>query len=153
MGERFIDKVIEFLDTLYNLQGPTVITPKVIKMINNEKFKNVILYLTVNKFIRVTYKKESSEDLSHENISHVHLTDSGMEFLNDYKNRKAQNEFNRIIAFTAAILALIGIYTFIKDLGFINETNDWINYVFLIFVVIAIWPIVTFILNSYFSKY
>ncbi|MEK6858510.1 MAG: hypothetical protein AABX53_01200 [Nanoarchaeota archaeon] len=153
MSNRFIDRVITFLDTIYNLQGPTVKTPEVEKMIRDEQFKNVIPYLVVNKFIKVTWKNESNTDVSPENISHVHLTDSGMEFLTDYKNREAQKEFNKIVAFTAAVLALIGIYGFIKDLGLINQTNFWISYIFLGFVVIAIGPIVAFIIKSYFSKY
>lgn len=153
MSDRFIDRVIKFLNTIYRLQGPTVKNPKVEEMIRNERFKNVIPYLVVNKLIRVTWKNEDNNDVSPENISHVHLTDSGMEFLNDYINREAHRDFNKIIAFTAAVLALIGIYGFIKDLNLINQANFWISYIFLGFVVFAIWPIVAFIIKSYSSKY
>lgn len=153
MSDRFIDRVIKFLNIVYNLQGPTVKTPKIEKMIKNERFKNVIPYLVVNKFIKVTWKNEENNDISPENMSHVHLTDSGMKFLNDYINREAQRDFNKMIAFTAAVLALIGIYGFIKDLGLINRTNFWINYIFLGFVVFAIWPIISFIIKSYSSRY
>ncbi len=152
MPKRFIDKVIKFLNTLYNIQGPTVLVPKVKKMLVDRRFKNIIYYLAIKKFIKITYKDEKNEDISPENISHVHLTDLGVKFLVDYKNREAQKEFNRIIAFTAAILTLIGIYTFINDLGLINESNFWIKYIFLIFIIIAMGPIVAFIINSYFRR-
>jgi len=73
----------------------------------------------------------------------------GRDYLITYKSQINQEDFNRIIAFTGAILALIGIYTFIKDLGLINETNLWISYVFLIFAIISIGPILKFIIDSY----
>ncbi len=63
---------------------------------------------------------------------------------------KKQESFNKIVAFTGVVLALIGIYTFIKDLGLINNTNFWISYIFLIFVVISIGPLIKFIWDSYF---
>ena len=149
MKKRFIDRVIKLLDNLYNNQGPSVKNPKIDKMIADKEFKNVIPYLIVRKFIRVTWKNEDKHDISHKNISHVHLTDSGMEFLTDYKNRESQREFNKMVAFTGAILALMGIYNFIKDLGLINESNYWIKYIFLFFVVVAIWPIIRFLWESY----
>jgi hypothetical protein len=152
MGKKFIDRVIEFLNTLYNIQGPTVDTPKIKKILSDTRYKNVIPYLAIRKFIKITFKNEQSTDVGPENIRHVHLTDSGVEFLIDYKNRENQTEFNRIIAFTGAILALIGIYTFIKDLGLINNSNFWIGYIFLAFAVISIGPIISFLIKSYFSN-
>ena len=149
MSKRFIDNVIKFLNTLYNIQGPTVIVPKVKKMLVDKRFKNVIPYLAVRKFIRITYKDEN-DDFSPENISHVHLTDLGMEFLIDYKNREAQKEFNRIIAFTGCILALIGIYEFFTRLEIISKAN-WITWIFVVFAIVAIGPIIAFIINSYFK--
>ena len=80
------------------------------------------------------------------------MKDKGIEFLIERKKEERQEQFNKIIAFTGAILALMGIYTFIKDIGIINETNLWIKYIFLIFIVIAIGPIVAFIIDSYFWK-
>ena len=153
MRKRFIDRVIKFLDVIYNIQGPTVLVPKVKKMLFDNEYKNVVSYLAIRKFIKITWKNEHNNDISPENISHVHLTDSGVEFLVDYMNREAQKEFNRIIAFTASILALIGIYTFFKDLNLINNSNLWINYIFVFFAVISIGPIVSFIIKSYFSRY
>ena len=153
MRKRFIDRVIKFLDVIYNIQGPTVLVPKVKKMLFDKEYKNVVSYLAIRKFIKITWKNEHNNDISPENISHVHLTDSGVEFLVDYKNREAQKEFNKIIAFTASILALIGIYTFFKDLNLINNSNLWINYIFVFFAVISIGPIVSFIIKSYFSRY
>jgi len=76
------------------------------------------------------------------------ISPSGIDYLNDYKKQERQEEFNQIIAFTGAILALIGIYTFIKDLGLITPTNFWISYIFLGATFMGIAPLIKFILKS-----
>src|SRR3989344_7743240 len=100
MSKKFMKLVIEFLDLFYNNPGPSVKTPQTDEIIANEKFKNVIYYLAIRKFIKITYKNEENNDASPENIKHVHLTDSGMGFLNNYKDRESQKDSNKIIAFT-----------------------------------------------------
>lgn len=151
MSKRFIDRVIEFLSVIYNNQEPTVKIPKVDKMVRDEKFKNVIYYLVMNKYIKITYKNEKSQDVSSQNIGHIHLTDSGVEYLTSYRDRKAQKEFNRMIAFTGAIIALIAIYDFLSKLGLIKSFN-FITVIFVIIFIGALAPIIAFIINSYFGR-
>jgi len=143
MSKIFRKQVVNFLETLYNVKGPSVDTPKMRKLLNDPKFKNVKIYLELNDFIKITKKDEES---------HAHLTDYGVEYLINYKNQKAQRDFNRVVALTGTILALIGIYTFTKDIGLLNENNFWIKYVFLVAVIVAIGPIIAFIINSYFGS-
>jgi hypothetical protein len=80
---------------------------------------------------------------------HYAINPDGIDYLSTKRKEKRQEEFNRIVAFTGAILALIAIYTFINDLGLINDTNFCIEYIFLTFAVIAVGPIVAFIIDSY----
>jgi hypothetical protein len=80
------------------------------------------------------------------------LTQKGVREYHKLKSEKSQKEFNRIIAFTAAILALIGIYDFLYNLNLITGSN-WITAAFIILVIGALGPIIYFIINSYYSKY
>ena len=149
MAKRFIDNVIEFLDTIYNIQGSTIIVPKMKRMVVDRRFKNVIPYLVVRKFIKITYKDGKNKDYSPKNISHVHLRDSGMEFLTDHKNREAQKEFNRMIALTGCVIALISIYGFLKPFLGSGSGEIYFNSVFLFLVIVCFIPIIIFIINSY----
>ena len=111
--------------------------------VSGDEFVKVLLYLK-NKGL-VNYKNlEIPMEIS--------LTDKGMEFVVNELTQKRQDEFNKIVAFTASILALIGIYTFFKDLNLINNSNLWINYIFVFFAAISIGPIVSFIIKCYFTK-
>lgn len=74
---------------------------------------------------------------------------AGKKFIAQKENEKRQEDFNKIVALNAAILALIGIYTFIKDLNLINQYNAWIGYIILFFIIACIAPIVTFILRYF----
>ena len=100
----------------------------------------VLSYLSArNTFIRFSTKERE-----------YLISPDGMDYLNNYKSQERQGEFNQIVAFAGAILALIGIYTFINDLGLINTTNFWINYIFLGFAMISIAPLIKFLWRSYF---
>ncbi len=143
MSKRFRENGVRFLKSIYYMEKPRKITRDLKKRMSVEEIAEITLFL----------EKKGLVVIKNENPPfHISLTDKGVEFIVNEIDRKNQTEFNRIIAFTAGILALIGIYTFIKDLGLVNETNFWIKYVFLTFAVIAIVPIVAFIINSYFGE-
>lgn len=150
MAGKFIENVIEFLNTLYNIEGPTVKTPKVKKMLVDERFKNVIPYLVMRKFIKITWKDENNKDVSPENISHVHLRDEGVEYLINYKNMNAQKEFNRMIALTGCVIALVYIYGFLKTFFEIDSGGvTWLSVVFLFLVIFCFIPIIVFVIRTY----
>lgn len=151
MKNRFIDRVIEFLDVLYNNRGNTVKIPRLYKMINDKKFKNVIYYLAMNKYIKITWKNEKNRDVSPKNISHIHLTDPGAEYLTNYQNRKAQKEFNRIIALTGAIVALITFYNFLIVI-LEGKYKATLAILFFIPLILCFVPIVNFIWKEFKRK-
>lgn len=127
------------------MKDPKKITKEIKNgLMSAEDLAEVTVFLEAKDMIRI---KDASKT-----PFHISLTDKGVEFVVTELDRRNQSNFNRIIAFTAAILALIGIYTFVKDIGLVNETNFWIKYIFLFFVIIAIGPIVKFIIKSYFLE-
>ncbi len=143
MSKRFERNVIKFLELLYYAEEPGGTGEFKKKYFKREsEYDHLIGYLERNKLLIVG---------KYRGINILKLTDRGIEFLLEKKKDKRQEEFNRIVAFTGSILALIGIHTFIKDLCLINETNFWISYIFLLFVVIGIGPIIAFLVESYFK--
>lgn len=76
----------------------------------------------------------------------------GRDYLLAYKKEKSQHEFNKMVALTGAIIALIGIYTFIKD-NFSSE-NYHVNFViikivFLFLLFLCIGPIARFVVDHW----
>lgn len=144
MSKRFRENYLRVLKSIYYMEDPKKITKEIKKKkISGGEMVDVLLFL----------KKKGLVNFKNLDIPvEINLTDKGLEFVVSELDRKKQNEFNKIIAFTASILALIGIHGFINNLNLINESNLWLNYVFLILVIVAIGPIVAFIINSYFSK-
>ena len=133
-----MENALRILKSVYYMDDPKKITQELENnKVSGVEFIDTLLYLK-NKGL-VSYKNlEIPLEIS--------LTDKGTEFVVNELDRKNQAEFNRIVAFTGGILALIGIHTFISDLGLANDT---INIIFLIVVVIAIYPIIKVILNWY----
>lgn len=125
------------------MEDPKKIAKKIRRNMPGEEGIEILLFLRKKGLINFKGEKIPLE---------VNLTDKGIEFIVNELERKRQNEFNKMVAFAGAILALIGIYTFINDLNLINESNFWLKYLFLILVICAIGPIVAFIIKSYFSK-
>ena len=138
---KFEDAVIKILKEL-DKAPDTFVSEENIKKLKIEKnnFSQILGYIN-----NETLANQRNEGKGREYM----INPKAKKFLIEKESAQRQENFNRIVAFTASILALIGIYTFIKDLGFINETNDWIKYVFLAIVFAAIFPIAKFIINSY----
>lgn len=76
----------------------------------------------------------------------------GRDYLLAFKKEKTQHEFNKMVAFTGSIIALIGIYSFIKDnFSFENYTFNFlvIKIIFFLLLIICIAPLVKFIISSW----
>ncbi len=79
------------------------------------------------------------------------INPDGIEYMNNYKAQQRQEDFNRIVAVTAAILALIGVYDFLVKLNLIKSFN-WITTIFVVFAIGALGIIVSFLINSYLGR-
>lgn len=78
------------------------------------------------------------------------ITDKGLEYLERKQEGEKQEEFNKIVAFTGAIVALTAIYSFIvKSINLENYPQTYwiITPIFLILVLICLGPLVSFIIN------
>ena len=96
----------------------------------------------IRKFPGETYKKDR--------IFQWELTDKGLEYLEKKQENEKQEQFNKIVAFTGAIVALTAIYSFIvKSLNLENYPQTYwiITPIFLILVLICLGPLVSFIIN------
>src|SRR3989344_7037583 len=74
----------------------------------------------------------------------------GRDYLLSYKKEKSQHEFNKMVAFTGAIIALIGIYSFIKDnFSFEDYAINLviIKIVFLFLLFLCIGPLARFVIE------
>ena len=67
------------------------------------------------------------------NIPYINLTPSGSDFYENYKKLEMQTEFNRVIAFTGTIVALIYLYDFLKE-----EAVLYFGFKLIIFIVIIL---------------
>ncbi|MBS3149176.1 hypothetical protein J4455_00575 [Candidatus Woesearchaeota archaeon] len=141
---KFDKAVVKILEKLNQSYKEEFVDEKELKEIRIDK-------LDLNKIISyLSHKKLITRQADAGKIEYM-INADGIEFLNNSKSHERQEGFNRVVAFTGAILALIGIYTFIKDLGIINKTNFWIGYIFLAFAIISIGPLIKFIIDSYFG--
>ena len=100
------------MKSIYYMHDPKKITKDFKENnVSDDEFVRVMLYLK-NKGL-VNYK-------SLEIPIEVNLTDKGMEYIVSELKQERQEEFNRIIAITGSILALIACYNFLKE--FITDT-------------------------------
>jgi intein/homing endonuclease len=140
MSKRFERNVIKFLEMLHYSEDPGSTGKFKKRYCKSEgEYKHLIDYLEREELIRAGFFNK---------VKIIQLTDEGIKFLQEIKKEKRQQEFNRIIAFTASILALIGIYDFLNKLNIIDKTN-WLTWIFVVFVIIAIAPIAKFLIDSY----
>jgi hypothetical protein len=96
----------------------------------------------IRKFPGDTYKKDR--------IFQWELTDEGLEYLEKKQEGEKQEQFNKIVAFTGAILALTSIYYFLVNSLNLKDSNVYgtITYIFLMLILIfCLGPLVSFIIN------
>ncbi len=74
------------------------------------------------------------------------LAPKGMSYLNEQKSEKIQYEFNIMVAFTGTIIALIGIYNFLKEDFMYHFVNALIlKIIFLFLISICVIPLINII--------
>ena len=134
-----MEDIIKVLERIY-YAGDNFLTDKTKAGISEYRFDYLLSYLEVKKFIRI----EKNGDKTH-----ILLRDKGVAFLINYKRQLNQEKFNKIIAFTGCILAILSIYFFLKDLG---EIPSIVNVILIFLVVISLFPIVKFIFETIFEK-
>jgi len=80
------------------------------------------------------------------------LTSEGLKAIQEYRREQQQSNFNKMIAFTGSILALIGIYNFLYKLV-LQEVEPFIfwsiSIIFLILMVLCIGPLSAFVIDYY----
>ena len=142
MSKRFERNVIKFLELLHYAEEPGgdgEFKKKYFK--RDSEYEHLLKYLERKSLvIKIPYK----------GINIFQLTDEGIEFLLERKKEKRQEEFNKLVAFTGAIIALIGIYTFIKDnFSFENYQLNFmiIKIVFLFLLFLCIYPLSKFVVD------
>lgn len=143
MSKKFMENAFRILKSVYYMEEPEKITKEIKKRMSSQEFAEVIIFLKKKELINIKDDKIPLE---------INLTDKGVEFVVNELDRKNQNEFNRIVAFTGAILALIAIYDFLFKLNLIKDFN-WITAIFVVILIGALAPIISFIINSFFNRY
>lgn len=144
MSKKFMENALWILKSVYYMEKPEKITKEITKRMSTEEIARVMVFLENKGWIKVTRMNEPGP-------FHINLTDKGTEYLVNEMSRKRQEEFNMIIAVTAAILALIGIYDFLAKLNLIKSFN-WITAIFVVLTIGALAIIITFLINSYIGR-
>jgi len=148
MSKRFIENAFRILKSVYYMEKPKNITKEIKKNMSDQEFAEVMVFLERKGLINV-------KNLEKEGPFHINLTDKGVEFVVNELNRKNQVEFNRIVAFTGAILALIGIYNFILgNFSFEKHPSNLlaIKIIFLFLLIVCISPLVKIIIDNIFRR-
>lgn len=140
MSKKFMENAFRILKSVYYMEKPEKITKDIKKIMTSRELAEVMIFLENKGLIQITERKEGAP-------FQINLTDKGTEYFTNELNRKKQEEFNQIIAFTGAIIALITIYGFLKDLGLLESFN-WITVIFLLLVLPSLGIIIAFIINS-----
>jgi hypothetical protein len=143
MSKRFERNVIKFLEMLHyseEMGGTKKFKKRYCK--DEKEYNHLIDYLLRKKLVKEIWYEETRI---------FQLTDNGIEFVIGTKKEKRQEEFNKMMAFTGAILALIGIYQFFSDLGLINRYN-WITAIFVILALGSMGKIISFLIGAYFNR-
>ena len=141
MSKRFRENAFRILKSVYYMEDPKKITKEHKKNnVTGEEFVKVLLYLK-NKGL-VSYK---DLDIPLE----ISLTDRGMEYVVSELRLERQEEFNRVIALTGAIVALTAAYTFISQ-NALDKKYFWIvSLLFLFLIVFSLLPIINFIWREF----
>ena len=142
MGKRLRENGLRLMKSIYYMDDPKKITKDIQKnKVSGEEAVNMTLYLK-NKGL-VNYE---SLDIPMK----ISLTDKGMEYVISELKQERQEEFNKIVAFTGAILALVAIYDFIiKNFDFTNYQINLVvlKVVFLLILISCIAPLAAVIFN------
>ena len=141
MSKRFRENALRIMKSVYYMEDPKKITKEHKKnKVSGDEFVDVLLYLK-NKGL-VGYKNlEIPLEIS--------LTDKGMEYVVSELKQERQEEFNRVIALTGAIVALTAAYSFISQNALDNKYFWIISLLFLFLIVFCLIPIINFIWKEF----
>ena len=106
-----------------------------------------------NKFDRITGYLENQKLVNHPSVESpdYSIRPDGINFLNAKRKEKLQQESNRIIALTGAVVALVMIYNFLAQTNLVKDFN-LITVIFLVLLISCLGLIITFIINSVFGR-
>ena len=101
-------------------------------------------------------KKFPGENYKKDRVFQWEITDKGLEYLENKQEGEKQEEFNKIVAFTGAIIALTTIYSFIVQSVHLEnypKTYWTITPIFLILILVCLGHLVSFIINFWKGRY
>ncbi len=114
--------------------------------VSKEFVKENLEFLFDMEFIR----KFPGSNYNKDRIFQWKITDKGLGYLEEKQEGEKQEKFNKIVAFTGAIVALTAIYSFIvKSINLENYPQTYwiVTPIFLILVLICLGLLVSFIIN------
>ncbi len=136
------DLVIKILENLYKADSFKLNMKEIHSLGKKQEVDIVVQFLSEAGCIRHDPSGEQG----------YKLAPSGIAFLDKQKSEKNQHEFNIMVAFTGTIIALIGIYNFLKEDFMYHFVNALIlKLVFLVLVLICVIPLIK-IIFSYLKK-
>jgi len=101
-------QAIEFLEIVYLSETSTRAHERIKKRFRGESYMIILNYLGHKKLI-------DNGILEGTRKPYINLTPEGIDFYENNKKEKGQLEFNRVIAFTGTIIALIYLYNFLSE--------------------------------------
>jgi len=123
------EQSVHFLEIVYFSETATEAHKRIKKKFNGGDYMHLLNYLNHKKFIK-------NGILEGTNKPYINLTPEGIDFYENHKKSKMQTEFNRIIAFTGTIIALIYLYDFLKEEAVLYFGFKLIVFIIMIFSVI-----------------
>lgn len=141
---KFHQKLFEMLNIFYKIDDEKNITKEVKRLsLSLTQQKRILLYAQAKGFIKGDFDLEKNQ-------LRINITPLGMDALYEYLERKSQKEFNRIIALTGSVLALMGIHGFLKILLEKNLGElIWLNIIIFLLIILCFIPIINFVVRSY----
>src|SRR3989344_6381888 len=129
---KFEKTTLKILKKLYEADSLMLGVEELNKIGSKQEVETVLTFLSERQLVR--WDNE---------VRMYKLIPEGIAYLNKQVSDKNQQEFNKIVAFTGAILALTAIYNFIKEDFMYHFVNTLIlKLIFLSLVVICVLPLI-----------
>jgi len=145
MSKKFTEDAMWVLNSVYYMKDPKKITKEIEEgRMSHEELAKVMVFLENKGLINI--KEKGNEPF------HINLTDKGTEFIVNELNRKRQEEFNRVIAITGSILAIIASYTFLKEFIVDKSFLSIITIIAVIITLTGFFYLIKFLLSNLFNE-